>query len=252
MHLPPPPSGEGAPGWNPQDYATHAAFVPALGQAALDLLAPRPGERILDLGCGDGQLTAKIAQAGADVLGIDTDPAMLAAARDRGLDVRQGDGQRLAFAAQWDAVFSNAAVHWMPDHAAVTRGVFAALRPGGRFAGEMGGHGNIAAIRTAIRAVLSGRSLPAHEPQHYPTPAGWSADLAAAGFVRIDAQLIPRPTALPGALSDWLRTFRAGFLPTDDGTLAHEVEALLAPALRDPDGRWTADYVRLRWIAWKA
>lgn len=237
--------------WDPADYASNAAFVPALGAEVLGLLAPQPGERILDLGCGDGTLTLRLADAGARVVGLDADPAMVAAARARGLDAREGDGQRLDFGAAFDAVFSNAAIHWMPDHPAVLAGVFAALVPGGRFVGECGGFGNIAAIRTAMRCVLRAHGRDAAEIQRYPTAEDWSAQLAAAGFTNIEARLIPRPTPLPTGMAGWLRTFRRGLMGTDDDGLAAEVEALLAPALRDAAGNWTADYVRLRWRAWK-
>lgn len=237
-------------GWNPTDYATHAAFVPALGRAALDLLDPQRGEQILDLGCGDGALTVELVAADSDVLGVDSDAAMLDSARARGLRVEHADGQSLGFAARFDAVFSNAAIHWMPDHAAVAREVFAALRAGGRFVGEMGGHGNIAAIRTAIRAVMMRHGLAADEAQHYPSVAAWTATLGDAGFIRIEAKLIARPTPLPSGLAAWLRTFRAGAFERGS-PLAAEVEALLAPSLRDEAGAWTADYVRLRWRAWK-
>jgi SAM-dependent methyltransferase len=234
--------------WRPDDYARHAGFVPALGQAALDLLAPQPGERVLDLGCGDGVLTARIADAGAEVLGVDADPAMLDAARARGLSVQSGDGQALAFVAEFDAVFSNAAVHWMPDHAAVSASVFRALKPGGRFVGEMGGHGNIAAIRTAIRAVL-GDADP--ERNRYPTPDDWGGDLTTAGFERIETWLLPRPTPLPTGIRGWLTGFRGPLFAEAGEHAAERVEALLAPALRDRSGAWTADYVRLRWRALK-
>ena len=125
--------------WDPQSYANHAAFVPALGGAAFDLLAPQAGERILDLGCGDGVLTARLVAAGARVVGVDADAAMVAAAKDKGLDARRIDGRALPFDAEFDAVFSNAALHWMGNPAPVTAGVFRALKPGGRYVGEFGG-----------------------------------------------------------------------------------------------------------------
>ena len=109
--------------FDPAEYAAHASFVPALGAAVLGLLAPKAGERILDLGCGDGVLTQKLVEAGASVLGTDADPAMVAAARAKGLDAEVMDGQRLTFDGGFDAVFSNAALHWMPDTAAVFAGV---------------------------------------------------------------------------------------------------------------------------------
>lgn len=246
-------------GWNAADYAANAGFVPALGNAALELLAPKPGESILDLGCGDGVLTKRIAEAGADVLGVDPSDGMLDAARALGLNVEKADGQALAFNARFDAVFSNAALHWMPNQKAVAEGVFRALKPGARYVGECGGFGNIAAIRTALRAVLSahGFSPDSGGGQTYLTSEAFTAIHSAAGFTDIEARIIPRPTPLPTGIRGWLKTFRAGFLDeagvpeTARAQVIEEVEALLAPALRDGEGNWTADYVRLRWQAKK-
>ena len=159
--------------WSPVDYASNAAFVPALGAAALQLLAPQPGELILDLGCGDGVLTRQIMDSGAHVIGLDASEAMVEAARGRGVDAFVADAQALdlgdqgARFGQFDAAFSNAALHWMLDPDAVATGIFSALKPGGRFAGEMGGAGNIAALRAGIRAELEERGyrVPAEDPQ---------------------------------------------------------------------------------------
>lgn len=246
-------------GWNAADYAANAGFVPALGNAVLDLLAPRAGESILDLGCGDGVLTEKLAAAGARVLGVDSSETMLAAARARGLDVRQVDGQALPFDAQFDAVFTNAALHWMPDQPAVAAGVFRALKPGGRYVGECGGFMNIAAIRTALRAVLKahGFSPESGGGQTYLTAEAFTAIHRAAGFTEIDARIIGRPTPLPTGIRGWLKTFRAGFLDESGvpeaarATVIDEIEALLEPVLKDSAGNWSADYVRLRWQARK-
>lgn len=245
--------------WDPQAYATHAAFVPALGSAALDLLAPHAGERILDLGCGDGVLTERLVAAGAEVVGVDADPAMVAAAVEKGLDARVGDGRRLAFGPEFDAVFSNAALHWMGEPAPVVAGVFRALRPGGRFAGEFGGHGNIAAIRVAVRAVLAARGyrVPAQEDNYYPTAEAYRAALEAAGFVVATCAIIPRPTPLASGMGAWLQTFRGGFIdaagvpPEKRGQVIEDTRALLRPVLADAAGNWIADYVRLRFAAHK-
>lgn len=238
--------------WDAESYGRHAGFVPALGAAVLDLLDPQAGERVLDLGCGDGVLTAKLAASGADVLGLDADKGLLAKAQARGLTVVQGDGQALAFDAAFDAVLSNAAVHWMADQPAVYRGVYRALKPGGRFACECGGFGNIAAMRTAIRAVAARRGLDAPDRQNYPTVERAKAELEAAGFRVETIALIPRPTPLPDGMAAWLKTFRHGFFvgAQADGMIAEATE-LLAPQLRDPQGNWTADYVRLRFLAKK-
>lgn len=245
--------------WDAADYARDGAFVPALGAPVLALLQPVAGEDILDLGCGDGVLTARIAESGARVRGIDSSAQMLAAARARGLDVQQMDAQALSFDGDFDAVFSNAALHWMPDQQAVADGVFRALRPGGRYVGECGGFLNVAAIRTALRAVLTrrGYSSDAGDRQVYHSVESFTAIHTRAGFHHIDARLIARPTPLASGIRGWLRTFRGGFIDaagvpaTQTEDLMTEVEALLAPDLRDADGRWQADYVRLRWQAWR-
>lgn len=240
--------------WSPADYARNAAFVPALGKPVLELLGPVVGLRVLDLGCGDGVLTAELVAAGAEVVGVDASPDMIAAAQARGLDARVMDGHALAFDGGFDAVFSNAALHWMLDPPRVAAGVFRALKPGGRFVGEMGGHGNVGQLRVALRAELLARSypVPAEDPQWYPTPEAFAAIYASAGLAEIDARLIDRPTELPGGAADWYKTFRAGFLDTagvpdsEIEVVAHAAEARAAAALRQPDGRWLADYVRLR------
>ena len=132
--------------WDPERYARTAGFVPEFGVAVLGLLAPRSGERILDLGCGDGSLTEKIIEAGVSVLGVDASAEQVAAAQARGVDARVVEGQSLDFEGEFDAVFSNAALHWMRPPERVAAGVRRALKPGGRFVGEMGGKGNIEAI----------------------------------------------------------------------------------------------------------
>ena len=246
-------------GWNPADYAENAGFVPALGSAVLDLLAPKPGEAILDLGCGDGVLTARLVAAGADVLGVDSSAAMLDSARAKGLRVEAADGQALPFDARFDAVFSNAALHWMPNQQAVAAGVFRALKPGGRYVGECGGFMNIAAIRTALRAVLKahGYSPEAGGGQTYLTAEAFTAIHQAAGFTDISARIIARPTPLPAGIRGWLKTFRAGFLDESGvpeaarAAVISEIETLLEPVLKDSAGNWSADYVRLRWQARK-
>jgi trans-aconitate methyltransferase len=242
--------------WSAASYAANARFVADLGGDVLALLAPQHGERILDLGCGDGALTARIAAAGAQVVGVDASADMVQAARALGLEAMVMDGQHLTFENEFDAVFSNAALHWMPDGAAVIRGVFRALKPGGRFVGEFGGHGNIAAIVTAMHAALAARGLDAAGMRRwYPTAERYAAMLQAGGFEVRSAELIPRPTKLPTGIEGWLDIFAApmlGDVPAGErATLMQEIAALLAPALRTDTGEWIADYVRLRFRAKK-
>lgn len=243
--------------WDAKAYGQHGAFVHGLADGVVEWLAARPGERILDLGCGDGQLTARIAAAGANVVGLDSSPQMLAAARARGVEAMEGNAEQMPFAAQsFDAVFSNAALHWVRDQDAMIREVRRVLQPGGRFVAEMGGQGNIAAIRVAMMTAIARHGFDGLEDNvnYYPTPAIYTRRLEQHGFKVQRIELIPRPTRLAeGGMSAWIRTFRRGVLekmPEDiRETIVEEATALLTPILRDEDGNWTADYVRLRFIA---
>jgi SAM-dependent methyltransferase len=241
--------------WEAQSYVVNAGFVAELGAPVVELLAPRAGERILDLGCGDGRLTERIAAMGAEVVGADAAPDLLAAARARGIDVVLADGHRLPFVAAFDAVFSNAALHWMTRPDAVIAEVRRALRPRGRFVGEFGGHGNVAAIVTALLATLAKRGGDgmARFPWFFPTEAEYARLLVGGGFRVREIALIPRPTALPTGMAGWLDAFANPFMvglgAADRAAALDEAVALLAPTLRDGDGRWTADYVRLRFAA---
>lgn len=243
--------------WDPARYRKSGGFVPELGLPVVDLLDPQPGERILDLGCGDGVLTRAIADLGADVVGLDRSVAQVAAARDLGLAVAVADGAALPVRQAFDAVFSNAALHWMRNPAAVIAGVQRALRPGGRFVGEMGGHGNIAAIASALVAALGRRGLGGLEslPWYFPTAEEYGALLEQGGFAVRSIGLTPRPTPLPGDISDWIEMFAAGPLAAvserDRPAFLGEIGDALAPSLRAADGSWTADYVRLRFAAVK-
>ena len=243
--------------WDPARYARGARFVADLGAPLLDLLAPEPGEAILDLGCGDGVLTEKIVARGCRVIGLDSSSEQGAAACARGLDARVADGQKLAFDGEFDAVFSNAALHWMLDPDAVIDGVWRALKPAGRFIGEMGGAGNVARIIAALVAALDRRGAKGRKaiPWYFPTPAEYRGRLEACGFAVRYIELIPRPTPLPGEMAEWLEIFAANFLaqvaPEERAALLAEVSDALRPALADAEGRWSADYVRLRFAAEK-
>ncbi|HYB12557.1 MAG TPA: class I SAM-dependent methyltransferase [Myxococcota bacterium] len=241
--------------WDPERYARHARFVSDLGQPVLELLAPQRGERVLDLGCGDGVLTEKLVALGCRVVGVDGSGPQVEAARGRGLDARVMDGQALEFEHEFDAVFSNAALHWMRDGDAVIRGVARALRPAGRFVGEFGGAGCVAKILTAVEAALGRRGIDAARlnPWYFPTALEYGARLAEGGFEVSSIALFPRPTPLPGDIRGWLETFCESFTavlaPAERPALLDEVRAALRPELCDAEGRWIADYVRLRFSA---
>jgi len=244
--------------WDPQTYAQHARFVSDLGSPVVDLIAPRPGERILDLGCGDGALTEKLVAAGASVVAVDASAEQVAGARARGLDARVARGEALPFVSEFDAVFSNAALHWMREAAAVISSVHRALRPGGRFVAEMGGAGNVAAIRSALVSALGHRGIDgtALDLLFLPTAEEYRALLEVGGFSVRTISLFARPTPLPGELSAWLETFAQSFLravsDADRPRLVEEVMAALRPRLYDAARGWVADYVRLRFAAVKS
>ncbi|WP_420347260.1 class I SAM-dependent methyltransferase [Pelagibius sp.] len=241
--------------WDPDRYTKNAGFVAELGAPLLDLLQPAKGERVLDLGCGEGALTAKIAAAGAAVVGIDSSPEQVAAARARGLDARVMNAEALTFEAEFDAVLSNAALHWMRNPDAVLHGVAAALKPGGRLVAEMGGQGNVETIVNALFAALEARGIDPRGafPWYFPAPQAYQSKLEAAGFAVESIALIPRPTPLPGEIGGWLETFAESFLKQvpagERPVLIAEVAERLRPTLCDSQGRWSADYVRLRFVA---
>ena len=243
--------------WDPLAYERNGAFVHGLAGGVLEWLDPKPGEYILDLGCGDGQLTQRIAAYGAHVLGVDASAEMIAAARERGIEAEHAKAEQLPFRdATFDAVFSNAVLHWVRGQDEMLTQVHRVLKPGGRFVAEMGGHGNVAAIHVALIAALARRGFADREDgvNYYATVNDYTQRLERHRFEVEQISLIPRPTKLPeNGMEGWLRTFRRGVLeslPQDvREAVVKETVELLAPVLRDEEGNWTADYVRLRFVA---
>lgn len=251
---PPPPILAAGQAWSAKGYADNAGFVPLLGADVLALLDPQPGEAILDLGCGDGVLTGRLVEAGARVTGLEPDPDMADAAIRRGLTVLRQDAHDPFGEGTCDAVFSNAALHWMRDPFRVLSNVFRALRPGGRLVAEQGGFGNVAALVTALNGARAARGLGACVPWDFPSVTRQRQRLRAVGFVVESIALVPRPTPLPTHVAGWLATFAGPFLrdvpPEGHAGLLRDAEVRLA-ALFDPAEGWMADYVRLRFAARK-
>lgn len=244
--------------WDAERYERSFGYVASYGESLVDLLQPKHGERVLDLGCGTGTLTAAIAERGATVTGVDADPGMIAAARSRHPEIAftEADGHAFSVPEPYDAVFSNAALHWMTDPDAVIARVRDALLPGGRFVAEMGAAGNCAAIIDAVGRALAELGQGAFpELWYFPTPAEHAGRLEAAGFEVRLLHCYERPTPLadcPDGVADWMRMFGGQLLdrlPQDltDRLLARANE-LAAPALLR-DGAWVADYKRLRFLA---
>src|SRR6056297_343493 len=197
--------------WDATAYEDDHSFVYEYGADVLELLAPAAGERVLDLGCGTGALTGKIAASGADIVGIDSAAEMIERARANHpeLAFRQADARTATFDEPFDAVFSNAALHWIDEQDAALSTVSDALRPGGRFVAELGGDGNVAAIVDAVLAELAERGYDADNPWHFPTVGEYASRLERHGFEVRDATLFDRPTELDGedGLANWLDVF---------------------------------------------
>lgn len=243
--------------WNPTLYDNAAAFVPKLAADLVDVLAPQAGERVLDVGCGTGDLTRTLAGAGAKTLGLDASQDMVTEARRKhpDLDFAVGDGQALSFDAEFDAVFSNATLHWMPRADAVASGIFRALKPGGRFVAEFGGAKCVQTVRDAVQAELTERGLTAYgaPPWFFPTVPHYARLLEEAGFFVRSVVWFERPTLLAGeaGLATWLELFCKPLL----NALGEKRAEVVAGAERRcrsklyRDGSWWLDYTRLRVVA---
>ena len=234
--------------WDADDYARVGAFVAELGGAAFDLLDPKPGERILDGGCGEGTLTRKIIEHGATVLGVDNSSGMVEAARTKGIDALLLDAADMQFFTEFDAAFSNATLHWVLAKEQAARAIFRALKPGGRFVGEMGGEGNLRKLRDALdeELIIRGYVPPIEASNWYASPEEFAAVYEAAGFRELDARLIERPTPIDHGVAAWVMTFRKGWL--DRAAVPEGERSDIAAAVADRVGSNIADYVRLRFI----
>ena len=241
--------------WNPEGYERNAGFVADWGAGVMELLAPLSGEQVLDLGCGHGKLTEKLSATGARVVAVDASPQQVEGACQRGLDARVMDARKLNFENELDAVFSNAALHWVKEADAAIAGVKRALVPGGRFVGEMGGEGNVSKVTDAVARALEKRGLAIADvwPWYFPSVDDYRSRLEGAGFSVRYIELFERPTPIPGEIDGWLETFGESFLSvipqSDRHAFLDEIRDDLAPDLKDVDGNWTLDYVRLRFQA---
>ncbi|KAJ8603479.1 hypothetical protein CTAYLR_005125 [Chrysophaeum taylorii] len=230
-------------------YGTTASFVPQLGKPVLDLLPPPP-KRVLDLGCGDGVLSAELLDRGYEVVGIDADERMVEKTRERNVEAFVKRGEAFDFEAKkFDCVFTNAAFHWMTDQPAVVRCVKQALGPNGVFVGECGGHGNIAALREAVRHVLP--EEPDLCPWTFPTPIALREMLEIQGFRVLSLDYFDRPVECPDP-ADWLRTFGNCYFRDRDPEPVVRAFSDVAPDFLPTSpttGTLMVDYVRLRWHA---
>lgn len=244
--------------WNPEDYRSSAKFITEFGRPVIKMLDPKPGENILDLGCGTGILAKELIGMGCKVTGVDSSPEMVAAAKALGIDAQLVDAEHLHLDEKFDGVISNASLHWMPDQYAVIRGVWRALKPGGRFAAECGGEGCVRIIREGMKISLIKRGIDyrARNPWKFPELGAYSKILENQGFKVNYIARIDRPTQLDDTgLRGWLEVFSnshtEGFTPEQKEAFFTEVENYCRPLLFTEGSGWKADYVRLRFLAVK-
>ncbi|MFI5956432.1 class I SAM-dependent methyltransferase [Cryptosporangium sp. NPDC051539] len=243
--------------WDAALYDRHHGFVASYGQDLLELLAALPGERVLDLGCGTGDHVALLRSRRVVADGVDASPSMIARAEEKYPDYPYfsvADARELALGARYDAVFSNAVLHWVPEPSRVVASVAAALRPGGRFVAEFGGAGNVGTIIGAAQDVREAFGLPrVPVPWYYPTVGEYATVVEGAGLEVRSAWLFDRPTVLDGTegLANWVRMFGAFLLEgADDEKFVVELEDRVRDALWR-NGSWWADYRRIRLVAVK-
>jgi len=245
--------------WNTETYDGSHSFVFEYGEDVVSLLDPQAGERVLDLGCGTGHLTDAIADSGAEVVGVDSAESMLAEARSDYPDHEfvHGDARDLAFEESFDAVFSNAALHWIADQDSVLESVASVLEPGGRFVAELGGTGNVSAIVDAVFTELERRGYEQSDTWYFPSIGEYAPRLEAHGFEVQYATLFDRPTELDDGedgLASWLEMFGDSLLSPVPASELDDVVAAVEDELRADHfegGVWTADYRRLRFVAVK-
>ncbi|MFD0710828.1 methyltransferase domain-containing protein [Paenibacillus sp. GCM10027626] len=249
--------------WNPELYDNKLGFVAQYGKGVVELLQPKAGETILDLGCGTGDLSVEIAKSGAKVVGMDLSKEMIEQAREKydGVEFIVGNAESFVHEITYDAVFSNAALHWMKNSAPVIQAVHRALKPGGRFVAELGGKGNVESVVSTITDVLTqdyGIDADQRNPWYFPSLGEYSSLLEQAGFRVIYAVHFDRPTKQAdgeAGLSHWLHGFAgddffSDFSQADKEQVFEKISARLKDELY-ADGSWYVDYRRLRFVALK-
>lgn len=244
--------------WDSENYTNHFSFVHRYGSALLDLLTVKPGSFVVDLGCGNGALTAQLQSRGFHALGIDSSSAMLEKAREMHPDLsfQRADACTFSLPQKADAVFSNAVFHWIDDQESLVQNIGANLRPGGQFVFEFGGTGCGETVHRALGSAFAAHDLPYANRFHFQSIGTFAPLLEKNGFRVEYATLFDRPTEQDGenGLENWISMFVgaafAGVDPTTADAIIAEAVAACRPALYK-NGKWFVDYVRLRMKAVK-
>ncbi len=242
---------------DPEIMALRMKFMGEFGLPVLDLMNPKPNEKILDIGCGFGSMCLKLKERGCQPLGIDISSSMVAAAIKNGVDARIVNAENMMFHEEFDAVFSVSALHWMRHLGRVASSTIRALKPGGRFVGELGAKGSIATIIAAIRRVMlrHGIEMESVQSWYFPSVSEFSGALEQAGFAIRSIELLDRPTVLPTDIRDWIKMFGRHYLDSWDKSerdqILRELKEEAGKTMINEKGEWVADYRRLRFVAYK-
>jgi len=237
--------------WNANKYNKHADFVSALGMPVVELLDPQENELILDLGCGDGTLAIELEKVGAKVIAVDLSKDMVAKSREKGLDAHVMSATELPYVEKFDAVFSNAVLHWVKDAHLAVENIYKSLKHGGRFVAEFGGYGNIHHIVSAMKEVFLRHQEYGEfdDCWFFPNPKEYQNILEKCGFEVAYIELVPRPTPIDD-IANWLEVFSNGItsnLTTEQKEqFKQETREILKSKIYSHEKGWVADYVRLR------
>ena len=248
--------------WNASLYDGSHKFVSQYGQGILSYLDPKPAERILDLGCGTGDLTKEIFFSGAGVIGVDSSAEMITTAKSKFPEIafHQMDARELKFDVRFDAIFSNAVLHWIPEKEEVIKNMFSILKENGRIVLEFGGKGNNQGMLDALKEVFKKRGYPHNaqiDPWYFPSIGEYATELEKQNFRVLKAEHFDRNTPLDGkdGIRNWFLMFGdnlfVNILPEERETILNEVQDKLA-ATHFANGVWNADYKRIRIVAVKS
>ncbi|MCP4969433.1 MAG: methyltransferase domain-containing protein [Arcobacter sp.] len=237
--------------WNATKYNKHADFVSNLAMPVIELLNPKKDEKILDLGCGEGTLAVEIKKFNTNVIALDLSEDMVEKAKAKGLEAYVMSATELEFEKDFDAVFSNAVLHWVKDSKTAINKIYAALKDKGRFIAEFGGYGNIKYLTDAMEEVFNNNPQYGkfNNPWYFPKDIEYKELLESNGFKVEYIEIIPRPTQIDDILN-WLTVFANGIVShlsnEEQENFKKEVREILKPKIYTKKDGWTADYVRLR------
>ncbi len=248
--------------WNPELYTEKHAFVYNYGESLVELLAPKPHETILDLGCGSGQLTALINESANAVIGIDKSPEMIAHAKDAFPHIcfEVATAEDFSFSEKFDSIFSNATLHWVKDYKSVIKCMFNNLNPGGKLVLEFGGKGNVQTIVNQLKTSLREHGFLQQSELnlwYFPSIGEYTSALESEGFRVVLAEHYDRPTELAdenSGIKDWINMFAKSFFEGIPEKMVEEIKTEVQEKIKDKcliNGKWYADYKRIRVVALK-